>query len=495
MADELSFDREGLARSSSISARDLVAVFFRQRRLATTTFLLVLAAGILYGFVATTYQAEMKILVRRGRLDPPVTPQATAISDFSRNQVTEEELNSEAEFLRDSEIVREVVLATGLDQVGRRFWLPNESKDSQIERAIRHLSKKLTIEPVRKTTMIAVKYDSGDPKLAAQVLQELAAAYTRKHRQVQRPDGEFSFFEQQAAQYWDGLNSAQDDLLHLTRTRGVVSADLERDMLLRKLSDADASFRQVQIEIAANEQRIQSLRKQLSSLPEHTTKEIRTSDNAQLLEHLKTTLLTLELKHTELLTKYAPSYRLVHEVETQIAQTRAAIAAEQLSPVRDETTAKDSNFEWTTAELEKVAVEQESLRARSAASAVVLASYRSGVQQLAEDSVKQGNLLRAVRANEDKYLLYTRKQEEARIGDALDARGILNIAVVQQPRTPVLPKRSFAFCVLAAFLLAVVLSIGLAFGVDYLDPSFRTPDEVKAYLAAPVLASLPRRRA
>jgi len=196
-ADELSFDREGLARSSSISARDLVAVFFRQRRLATTTFLLVLAAGILYGFVATTYQAEMKILVRRGRLDPPVTPQATAISDFSRNQVTEEELNSEAEFLRDSEIVREVVLATGLDQVGRRFWLPNESKDSQIERAIRHLSKKLTIEPVRKTTMIAVKYDSGDPKLAAQVLQELAAAYTRKHRQVQRPDGEFSFFEQQ----------------------------------------------------------------------------------------------------------------------------------------------------------------------------------------------------------------------------------------------------------------------------------------------------------
>jgi capsular polysaccharide biosynthesis protein len=42
-------------------------------------------------------------------------------------------------------------------------------------------------------------------------------------------------------------------------------------------------------------------------------------------------------------------------------------------------------------------------------------------------------------------------------------------------------------------VLASTFSTGLAFAADYLDPAFRTPDEVIAYLGAPVLASLPRK--
>jgi capsular polysaccharide biosynthesis protein len=34
---------------------------------------------------------------------------------------------------------------------------------------------------------------------------------------------------------------------------------------------------------------------------------------------------------------------------------------------------------------------------------------------------------------------------------------------------------------------------GAAFSADYLDPAFRTPDDVLAYLNSPVLASLPVR--
>jgi capsular polysaccharide biosynthesis protein len=36
------------------------------------------------------------------------------------------------------------------------------------------------------------------------------------------------------------------------------------------------------------------------------------------------------------------------------------------------------------------------------------------------------------------------------------------------------------------------VSPGVAFAVDYLDPSLRTPDEVRDVLQIPVLASLPK---
>jgi uncharacterized protein involved in exopolysaccharide biosynthesis len=123
----------------------------------------------------------------------------------------------------------------------------------------------------------------------------------------------------------------------------------------------------------------------------------------------------------------------------------------------------------------------------------VVGGYRNMTRQLAEDSLTQQDLLRTVKAMEEKYLLYVRKQEEARIGDALDALGILNVTVVQSPRAPALPKRSLLMVAMFGFFLAGTISVGLGLAVDYLDPAFRTPDEAVAELGVPVLASLPRR--
>ena len=92
-------------------------------------------------------------------------------------------------------------------------------------------------------------------------------------------------------------------------------------------------------------------------------------------------------------------------------------------------------------------------------------------------------------------MLYLRKREEARIGDALDQRGILNVTLVQEPVVPALPNHSLGMIILFGFLLASTLSTSLAFASDYLDPGFRTPAEVSAFLDAPVLASLPQQRA
>jgi len=77
--------------------------------------------------------------------------------------------------------------------------------------------------------------------------------------------------------------------------------------------------------------------------------------------------------------------------------------------------------------------------------------------------------------------------------DALDERGIVNVAIAEHPVAPALPVWS-AWAVLAVgFAAAGAAGTGAAFAADYVDPAFRTPDDVLAYLHSPVLASLPRR--
>jgi hypothetical protein len=103
----------------------------------------------------------------------------------------------------------------------------------------------------------------------------------------------------------------------------------------------------------------------------------------------------------------------------------------------------------------------------------------------------QQDLLREAKANEDNYLLYLHKREEARIEEALDRTGILNVGMVEQPTVPTAPVRSALIFVVVGFLLAMAVSTGLVFTQEYLDSSFRTPAEVLSELKIPVLASVP----
>jgi hypothetical protein len=56
---------------------------------------------------------------------------------------------------------------------------------------------------------------------------------------------------------------------------------------------------------------------------------------------------------------------------------------------------------------------------------------------------------------------------------------------------PALPSNSRLKFAALGILLAGVVSLGLAFCVDYMDQSFRTPSEVMADLNIPVLAAVP----
>jgi uncharacterized protein involved in exopolysaccharide biosynthesis len=492
-------ESEALARIGeeqyfSITFRDVVTALFRQRRVLLISFVLTLLAVAFSGVLRPAFKAEMKILVRRGRVDPIVSSQPDAPTQAAQGEITETELNSEVELLNSQDLLRKVVLANGL-QTKRRFWwsiFGEPSEKAQIAMAVRLLGKQLKAEPLRKSDMISVSLESSDPDSAARVLNSIANLYLEKHLQVHRPDGEFTFFDQETTQLRQRLGAAEARLTDFTQEKGVVSAQLERDLTLQKASELEASLAQTNAAIAETGRRIQTLEQQARLIPPRTMTQVRTADNPELLQQMKSTLLQLELKRTELLSKFEPTYRPVQDLEKQINDTRAAISGEKNAPIRDETTDQNSTYEWVKSELAKARTDLSGLKARAAANQTALYKYRDDARRLQQASVVQDDLLRAAKAQEENYLLYLRKEEEARINDALDRRGILNVGIADPPIVPALPARSFWLYGLLSVLLAGAVSLGLAFTSDFLDPSFRNPDEVLTFLDSPVLASIPR---
>jgi uncharacterized protein involved in exopolysaccharide biosynthesis len=473
--------------------RELAMVLFRRRRIFLFISGIVFAAAVLYAMAGTRYEAHMQVLVRKGRADAPVSAGVNAPLDLTHLAVTEEEINSEVELLRDHEVLRQVVEKSptrGRDWF--RFLHAGEGRDQTVERSARGLAAAVKVEPVKKTNLISIRYAAADPQAAANVLRSLANVYLEKHMAVHRPKGELGFFEQQTAESRRQLEQASRRLLDFTQSHSVVSAAQQRDLALQKLGDLDAAERQTRIDLAEKRQRVHQLIALTASLPERTTTQVHTADNPELLRSLKAGLLDLQLKRTQLLTKFEPSHRLVKEVEQQISQTQAAIAIESATPVRDETTDKNVHYEWAAADLEQTKVQLQSLSARESATRLQLAACRSLAEKLGEDAIVQDDLLSSQKAAEENYLLYVKKREEARMNDALDERGIVNVAIAEQPVAPALPVRSVWMILAVGFIGAGTTGIAAAFVADYLDPAFRDPEDVLACLNAPVLASLPR---
>jgi len=494
-----------LARALSPTLRDLLAVVFRHRRLAVNCFLGVLLGTVLSLLILPKqYEGEMKILVKRERTDPVITSEANASPQFTTN-VSEEELNSEVELLKSRDLLEKVVVACDLQHSGREFfWAltpftvkahdssPPAGADENISKAVRVLARKLEVEPLKKTNLIAVTYRSPDPQLAARVLTTLANLYLEKHVAVHRPPGAFDFFRQEAEQYRSGLASAEARLAAFGRNNGVVAAGLEKDLTVRKLTEFQSLLQETQAAIAETKQRIRALETQAASIPPRLTTQIRKTDNGQLLQQLHSTLLTLELKRTELLSKFEPSYRPVQEVEAEIAQTRSAIAAAENQPLRDETTDRDQTFEWVKGELAKAQTELAALEARAASTERIVRTYRDNASQLDREELIQQDLIREAQAAQDNYLLFLRKQEESRISDALDQKRIVNVAIAEAATVPALPSSPpWLSTLLAGGLLGLMVALGAAFVADYLDPTIRTPDELEQVLNVPVLSAMP----
>jgi uncharacterized protein involved in exopolysaccharide biosynthesis len=202
--------------------------------------------------------------------------------------------------------------------------------------------------------------------------------------------------------------------------------------------------------------------------------------------------MNLDLKRLELLGKYEPGYRLVEDVDRQIAQAKAALAEEEKVSLQEESTDRNPIYQELTQDLTKARSTLASLNARLKATSQTVEAYREEARRLDQKDLAQHDLVRAQKIAEENYELYLKKQEEARISNALDRQRIVNVAIMEEataPTEPSAPRRSLI--VVAGGVIAALVSLGSAFARDHMDSSFKTPEDVVAFLNIPVLAALP----
>jgi uncharacterized protein involved in exopolysaccharide biosynthesis len=468
--------------------RELVAPIFRFKGSGLAVAGLVIALTlVLIALTPRMYEAEMKFLVKRDRADVIVTSGASPATP-GRSDVTEDEINSEVEVLKGQDLLSQVAVAAGL--------APDSAPANAValETAVRSLSRKLRISPIRRTTLIQASYSSTDPDQTVRVLEQLSKAYLEKHLALHRLPGAYEFFSEQAARFKDELSQAEAKLLEYSQNQQVVLAEVERESTLRQLAEFEASLQTSQAQVTDATRRIEELVSQEASTPTRETTQVKTSDNVALTTELKSRVLTLETRRADMLRKFTPTYPPVIELEGQLAQAREALARTEQSPMTEATTDQNPLYTWVRGELARVRTERSAAIARVEALNRSISLYRAKARDLDGKAAVQEDLKRARRTAEENYLLYSKKQEEARISDALDRNRIANVVVAEPPIKPTIPSaRGRGVMLVVGMFLALLSGLATVYLRAYISPYVHGPDDVEEALGVPLLASLSRR--
>jgi succinoglycan biosynthesis transport protein ExoP len=481
-----------------LAPRNLIEVIFRRRRTISYTFAAVIGGAILaVVLLPSKYEAQTKLLLHRERVDPPLTAQQTGVMQQAAPSLTEEDINSEVGLLRSQDLLEKVVIATGLDRrvkpslLSRLLSKEPLTPEERRAKATEKLAADLRIEPEKKSYLIDVSYASPDPQLSAQVLNTLGNYLLDKHAEVRRTPGTAQFFDDETQQYKQKLDQAQQRLAAFNQKEGLVTEQSEKDASVPRMAEFEFNLRQTQAAIPRAEENVRNLEAQLRTTQPRITTELRNSDNAVLMQQLKSSLVNLELQHTDLIQKYAPDDRQVKEVEEQIGQVKTAIETHQKAPLKEEVTNENPTYELLHQELVKARAELASLKALATSYSKVDTSYRGEAVERDQKQLEQQSLLRDLKTAEQSYLLYLNKREEARISDAFDRMRIVNVSIAEAATAPMFPNNPASLTLVLAAILGCLLSAGLVFVQEQIDGSLRSPEQVEAYLGVPVLAAMP----
>jgi hypothetical protein len=253
----------------------------------------------------------------------------------------------------------------------------------------------------------------------------------------------------------------------------VVSAAVEKQAVLQKLSEFDALRLQAAALLAESQRRLATVDSELARVPSHRTATVKT--DAGVARDITARIMSLEMQRTQLLQKFTPSYQGVVQIDGQLREARAALEAARQAPVVEETVADNPTRQWLDTEVSRTRAEQAALQARVAALNDAVNHYRQTAMTLELRDSEQKDLEREMKAAETKYLLYAQKQEEARISDELDRTRIANVVVAEGPSVAVEAQRDPSLAFLPLLLgAALLLSGGLAIAVDAVSPAYRS---------------------
>ncbi|MBN1543400.1 hypothetical protein JW992_14770 [candidate division KSB1 bacterium] len=453
---------------SPMSPQSLLSVVRKRVKLILTLFLLLFLAVVAGTFLMSPiYRAQAKVMV--SYLLDNNTAHLLDLYMVQDNSYYDR-LNSELVIFKMRSILEPVVTELGLaDAEGRQ-------SPAFREKAIEKLAAHVQVERERDTNVLVVSCDNNDPELAAEIIDRVVSNYIEQRPTLFRDERIYRFLDEQIENIWAQIDAIKMQGMEYQQREKVISPDRQSEILFTSIAGFDQELTKVRSERISREANLQIIKEQLQSGEEVAIPTIQSSESWSRYDYvnrLKTRLLELELEKNRLLQKYTEKHPEVLQVISEIAETKKK---------------RDSEVQ------EIMAAEEASIKAMRAAEGSLASRMNQVVDSIAKLSRQQyelGKITIGIEDLEKVHSMLLRQREEARISQGKQEH-LVQVRMLEPAMIPSKPVRPIVPLYIGlGFLLALVVSLGTAFFVEYFDHSVNSVEDAHYCLGLPILAAIP----
>jgi len=477
--------------AASLPWQDAVRSLFRHRKIILTT----VAIGVSFAAVRAwtlppTYKARSVLMVTDSRAHDVVTPEAATRTVVHQAGATQ--IRALAILLRDATVVREALerMRTNKGKGKKPSAAKRSDKEptaaparnlnplaipgsvyrkvhdvpvpSELDHRATSLARLVRVAPIHKTALIELSFISPNPTWAAAFINGLSETLIDRYRRIYENSSTQEFFRNQSLVLSAKQTKAEAARAEFRDRIGAELLTLNRDAL---------------------QSRIAALNKQLDEAKTNRTvllskaEAVINLDANPALAAVKHRIIQLQLERSTLLSRYTKTSVAVRDLDRQITEAQRLLAYENEA----------------TLAIQRGTVESAigSIDVRVAAVREQVSVSRANLRELEKVAPEWERLENDVSSAKAAYLTYSRKEEQARLSNALDESNIVNVAIVERAVPPTQPESSpIKQLMVTGFAGSLLLGMGIALMRDWLDPSVKTTLQVERITGLPVLGEI-----
>lgn len=475
------------------STRDALTVIFKQKLIILSIFLGTLALVSIWTLLLTVpmYEAYSSLLIKFGRENiyrPEVGTQDLALKIDS-----EVALLSEINILTSHDLAEKVLTTMEVNKVYPRPAGGAGKDENSLHFAAKIFRANLSVMQIVGSNVIEIFFKHSNPEIAAKAVNLLVDLFKEKHLKI-FSDPSTPFLEEQLESYRKQLNESEFRLNIFKQKHGVTAAVDQKRLLLQQKNDLDTSLKTAQNHLQGLNGKLSSLQNQIKAIPERIPLSS-VSGRQGILERAKAELLELHRKEGAVVAKYTANSRPVIEIRKEIALVEKFITQE-LENISSDEVLTEKNPIYEMLEMDHLSAETE-LKTVQARKRVIENQIKALDEKLNQfdDVVQKFQVLKTeVDLDKERFQVYQKKVEEARVSEKMDLLKMSNISVIQAAVVPQKPiGMSSKLKILLGALVGGLAGVGLAFFLEYIGRVYSTPEQVTRDVDLPVLAWIPNK--
>jgi capsular exopolysaccharide synthesis family protein len=355
-----------------------------------------------------------------------------------------------------------------------RSWVSDpepEEPDDDLDRAIRFITDRLAIAPVRNSHLVDVAVTDRDPALARDLANAVADAYQQFNLEARYDTTEEAsrFLTKEVARLETEVSDLERRLQDLSSGTEVLAfSGGTADISEQALADFNRRFIEARGQLAIAEARYAALRDE----PPESLIEVL---NNPLINHLKEEHASIELRYTQMAERFKPDWPPLTQVREELAQAQQRLEIETQGIAMQVVEVARSNFEQAKGEV--ASLEQQ------------VELQKIEVQRVSRDAIDYAGLKEEIATRRDVLRDLVARQSQTETSGQLRGTTMSNIRVVdpaETPERPVSPRKLLNLALSMFFGLG--LGVGVAILLHFVDNTIKTEHDIVRY--APGIAIL-----